>query len=63
VTTLDFSVLTLMAPFWVLNDAEYRKWNKGGMLQYVLPFLPLIGPIVYLNIRPKLPTTIGAETQ
>ena len=29
VTTLDFSVLTLMAPFWVLNDAEYRKWNKG----------------------------------
>ena len=29
VSTLDFCVLTLMAPFWVSNDAETRKWNKG----------------------------------
>ena len=29
VVTLDFLVLTLLAPFWVFNDAELRKW-KGG---------------------------------
>ena len=29
VVTLDFLVLTLLAPFWVFNDAEMRKWNRG----------------------------------
>ena len=29
VMSLDFLVLTLMAPFWILNDAELRKWKNG----------------------------------
>ena len=29
VSSLDFCVLTLMAPFWVYNDAEQRQWKRG----------------------------------
>ena len=27
VTSLDFLALTLLAPFWVLNDASTRSWS------------------------------------
>jgi hypothetical protein len=55
VVTLDFLVLTLLAPFWVFNDAELRKWKGGDVLLSVLSFLPLYGPAIYLLLRPKLP--------
>lgn len=28
VTSLDFVFLTLLAPFWVLNDASKRQWSE-----------------------------------
>ena len=28
VTSLDFVFLTLLAPFWVLNDASKRQWSQ-----------------------------------
>ena len=28
VTSLDFCFLTLLAPFWVLNDASKRQWSQ-----------------------------------
>ncbi|QDZ20275.1 hypothetical protein HOP50_04g27920 [Chloropicon primus] len=55
VSTLDFCVLTLLAPFWVLNDAERRNWDKGDTLLTALSLVPLYGPALYLLLRPKLP--------
>merc|ERR1711937_250025 len=60
VVTLDFLVLTLLAPFWVFNDAEMRKWNRGDTLLSILSFLPLYGPAIYLLLRPKLPKSSSA---
>ena len=55
IMSLDFLVLTLMAPFWVLNDAEMRKWDKNALVT-PLSLLPLYGPALYLLLRPKLPS-------
>ncbi|KAG2428233.1 hypothetical protein HYH02_014415 [Chlamydomonas schloesseri] len=53
VTTVDFATLTALAPFWMENDAVGRKWEQRGTLLPVLSFLPVIGPAIYLLLRPK----------
>ncbi|KAG2423688.1 hypothetical protein HXX76_015078 [Chlamydomonas incerta] len=53
VTTVDFATLTALAPFWMENDAAGRKWEQRGTLLPVLSFLPVVGPAIYLLLRPK----------
>jgi len=53
VTTVDFLTLTLLAPFWMDNDAQLRNWEGRDNLLPVLSFIPVIGPAVYLCLRPK----------
>jgi hypothetical protein len=53
VTTLDFMTLTALAPFWMQNDAEARKWGQREQLLPLLSVLPVVGPAVYLLLRPK----------
>ncbi len=53
VTTVDFATLTALAPFWMEIDAVGRKWEQRGTLLPVLSFLPVIGPAIYLLLRPK----------
>jgi hypothetical protein len=51
VTTVDFLTLTLCAPLWVLNDAQVRRYDPPSLL--LLALLPLLGPVLYLNMRPR----------
>ncbi|KIZ07603.1 hypothetical protein MNEG_0350 [Monoraphidium neglectum] len=52
-TTIDFCLCTLLAPFWMSNDAEGRGWEQRGTLVPLLSLLPLVGPAIYLLLRPK----------
>mmetsp|Transcript_16127 Transcript_16127/g.34903 ORF Transcript_16127/g.34903 Transcript_16127/m.34903 type:complete len:271 (+) Transcript_16127:1-813(+) len=53
VTTLDFATLTALAPFWMSNDAQLRDWKDREKLLPILSVLPVVGPAVYLLLRPK----------
>lgn len=53
VTTVDFLTLSTLAPFWMENDASLRQWDGRDKLLPVLSFIPVIGPALYLCLRPK----------
>lgn len=50
VTTLDFLTLSALAPFWVANDSDRRG---GAAWLSALGFVPLLGPALYLVLRPR----------
>lgn len=52
ITSIDFLTLTLLAPFWVANDAQERNWDAEYFVFAVI-FLPLLGPALYLLLRPR----------
>ncbi|KAL6775953.1 CGLD25 [Auxenochlorella protothecoides x Auxenochlorella symbiontica] len=61
VTTVDFSMLCLLAPFWVGLDASQRGFQGRAA---GLAALPLLGPAIYLCLRPRAPPTADeAERQ
>lgn len=51
VTSVDFLTLSLCAPFWVYNDASARGYKSPLLLPLALT--PLLGPVLYLNLRPR----------
>lgn len=51
--SLDFLTLTALAPFWMANDAALRKWKQRESLLPVLSVLPVLGPAIYLCLRPR----------
>lgn len=53
VMSLDFLTLTALAPFWMANDAALRKWEQRDSLLPVLSVLPMLGPVIYLCLRPR----------
>ena len=53
VMSLDFLTLTSLAPFWMANDAELRRWEQRGTLLPLLSVLPVVGPALYLCLRPR----------
>ncbi|KAK9800341.1 hypothetical protein WJX73_006000 [Symbiochloris irregularis] len=54
-TILDFSCLTLLAPFWLLQDAQQRQWDSRGppLPIWLFAGIPLLGPALYLALRPR----------
>lgn len=54
IMSLDFLALSSLAPFWVYNDMEARKWSKEGSWAPVLASVPFVGPALYLILRPSL---------
>lgn len=54
IMSLDFLALSLLAPFWVFNDMEVRKWSNQGFWAAALAFIPFVGPALYLTLRPSL---------
>jgi hypothetical protein len=52
VTSLDFLALSSFIPFWVSLDAGSRKWS-GASFAAALGAVPLVGPALYLALRPK----------
>lgn len=55
VTSIDFAILTVFLPFFMILDMGVRKWS--GREKWWLPFalVPLLGPAAYLLIRPPVP--------
>jgi len=54
VMTLDFCLLCLLFPA-LLGDDMAKRGMKNSSLFWVVTLLPLIGPLLYLCIRPPLP--------
>jgi hypothetical protein len=53
VMSLDFCLLCLLFPALLGDDMARRGW-KNSSLFWVVTLLPLIGPLLYLCIRPPL---------
>ncbi|XP_056171131.1 uncharacterized protein LOC115688833 isoform X2 [Syzygium oleosum] len=56
VTSLDFTLLSAFAPFWVYNDMISRKWYEKGSWLLPLSAVPFLGPALYLILRPAVKT-------
>ncbi|MCO5564686.1 hypothetical protein L7F22_018353 [Adiantum nelumboides] len=54
IMSLDFMALSSLAPFWVFNDMEVRKWSNKGYWVPALACIPFLGPALYLILRPSL---------
>ncbi|CAM8992436.1 unnamed protein product [Rhodiola kirilowii] len=62
VTSLDFTLLSTFAPFWVYNDMTARKWYEKGSWLLPLSLIPFLGPALYVLLRPSLssmPVSLG----
>ncbi len=59
VMSLDFCLLCLLFPA-LLGDDMARRGMKNPQLFWLITFIPLIGPLVYLCVRPPLPE-VGEE--
>ncbi|XVF21173.1 hypothetical protein REPUB_Repub12eG0067900 [Reevesia pubescens] len=65
IMSLDFTLLSAFAPFWVYNDMTARKWYDKGFWLLPLSLVPLLGPALYLVLRPALsdlPVTVSPTT-
>ncbi|XP_061364538.1 uncharacterized protein LOC133307966 isoform X2 [Gastrolobium bilobum] len=56
ITSIDFTILSTFAPFWVYNDMTARKWFDKGSWLLPLSLIPFLGPGLYLLLRPSLST-------
>lgn len=76
VTSLDFCALSAFLPFWVSNDAAARKFGgsgsggssgggsgNGATLAAAMAAVPLVGPALYLVLRPKAQWTGEKEKE
>ncbi|KAL2632233.1 hypothetical protein R1flu_016919 [Riccia fluitans] len=63
VMTIDFVTLSTLCPFWVYNDLAVRKGSDDTSPLWALAFLPLLGPSIYLLVRPPLPTSMVVESK
>ncbi|MBA0605592.1 hypothetical protein Godav_018149 [Gossypium davidsonii] len=54
IMSLDFTLLSAFAPFWVYNDMTARKWYDKGFWLLPLSLVPILGPALYLVLRPSL---------
>ncbi|MGH2413491.1 MAG: DUF2834 domain-containing protein, partial [Microcystaceae cyanobacterium] len=64
VMSLDFCVLCFLFPA-VLGDDLARRCLKNSLIFWVIALIPLLGPLVYLCLRPSLlaTSTEAAATQ
>ncbi|KAJ7527547.1 hypothetical protein O6H91_16G060700 [Diphasiastrum complanatum] len=60
VMTIDFMTLSSLAPFWIYNDMSVRMWLKKGFWLIPLSTVPVLGPALYLFLRPPV-LSINAE--
>ncbi|XP_020599016.1 uncharacterized protein LOC110038492 [Phalaenopsis equestris] len=54
VMSLDFVLLSSFAPFWIYNDMTSRRWVDKGLWLLFLSVIPLLGPALYVLLRPRL---------
>ncbi|KAI7742019.1 hypothetical protein M8C21_029279, partial [Ambrosia artemisiifolia] len=63
VTSIDFTLLSMFAPFWVYNDMTARKWTDKGFWLVPLSVVPFLGPALYVLLRPSLSSVAVASKQ
>lgn len=64
-TCIDFALLSTLAPFWVYNDLTARRGDNKGLWLLPLSLIPLVGPALYLVLRPSLsavPALLSSST-
>ncbi|GAB2285170.1 hypothetical protein Dimus_019622 [Dionaea muscipula] len=62
-TTLDFSLLSTFAPFWVYNDMTVRRCYDKYSWLLPLSVIPFLGPALYIFLRPSPSTEqVSLET-
>ncbi|CAA0836998.1 Unknown protein [Striga hermonthica] len=54
IMSIDFCLFSTFAPFWVYNDMTARKWDGKGSWLLPISIIPLLGPALYLLLRPPL---------
>uniref|UniRef100_A0ACD5ZU35 Uncharacterized protein n=1 Tax=Avena sativa TaxID=4498 RepID=A0ACD5ZU35_AVESA len=59
-TSIDFTLCSAFSPFWVYNDMTARRWKNGWILPLAL--IPVLGPSLYLLLRPSLSSLLGATS-
>nr|AFK43448.1 unknown [Lotus japonicus] len=62
IMTIDFTLLSTLAPFWVYNDMTTRKWFDKGSRLLPVSLIPFLGPGLYLLLRPSLSTMAISQT-
>ncbi|CAK8567021.1 unnamed protein product [Lathyrus sativus] len=62
IMSIDFTLLSTLAPFWVYNDMTARKWFDKGSWLLPVSLIPLLGPALYILLRPSLSTSVIAQT-
>lgn len=55
VMTIDFSLLSLFFPILIWDDMKRRNWERTKL--FILFSLPVLGALIYLVARPRLPST------
>ncbi|KAG6549989.1 hypothetical protein Mapa_008501 [Marchantia paleacea] len=63
IMTIDFFTLATLCPFWVYNDLAIRKGSDNTSPLWALAFVPLLGPSIYLLLRPSLPASMILESE
>ena len=53
-STLDFTLYTLLVPHWMWKDAGIRNMENRSLVVPAASLVPLLGPLVYLLLRPSL---------
>ncbi|WP_341527713.1 DUF2834 domain-containing protein [Nostoc sp. UHCC 0302] len=61
VMSIDFCLLCLLFPALLTDDMARRGW-KNPQLFWLIAFIPLFGPLIYLSVRPPLPE-VGTEAR
>jgi len=54
VMSLDFCLLCLLFPALLGDDMARRGW-KNSQVFWAVALVPLVGPLLYLCLRPSLP--------
>ncbi|XP_020231115.1 uncharacterized protein LOC109811714 [Cajanus cajan] len=62
ITSIDFTILSTFAPFWVYNDMTARKWFDKGSWLLPISLIPFLGPSLYLLLRPSLSRVTISQT-
>ncbi|KAK7273457.1 hypothetical protein RIF29_14507 [Crotalaria pallida] len=62
IMSIDFTLLSTFAPFWVYNDMTARKWFDKGSWLLPISLIPFLGPGLYLLLRPSLATIPTPQT-
>lgn len=59
--SLAFCLFCLLFPTILIHDMARRHWNNPQVF-WAVAFVPLLGPLAYLCLRPPLPSTIPEES-